>query len=236
MKDILYQELGAHRELAFLSGPSFAREIATGLATAVVIASNHEKLAKEVAELFSGPTFRVFTSRDVIGVEIGGAVKNVVAIAAGMCEGLGLGTNSMAGLVTRGCLEMNTLARAMGAKPSTLMGLSGVGDTFGTCFGPLSRNRQLGFRLGRGEKLEDILSSSAEIAEGYATSLSLVDFIDQKLTRSFRKDLKFPILYGVAAILKGLRTPREGLMDLMQLPLRTEMFDNGSYRVVKLRE
>jgi glycerol-3-phosphate dehydrogenase (NAD+) len=107
----------------------------------------------------------------------------------------------------------------------TLMGLSGVGDTFGTCFGPLSRNRQLGFRLGQGEALEEILASSTEVAEGYATSLSLVDFLLEKLPRSYRMDLKFPILFGVAAVLKGQNTPDNGMRELMMLPIRTEVFD-----------
>ncbi|EKX42791.1 hypothetical protein GUITHDRAFT_73617 [Guillardia theta CCMP2712] len=220
MQDILREELGDSRDYAFLSGPSFAREIAVGLATAVVVASQSDTLTNRAAEIFGCENFRVFTSKDVIGVEIGGAVKNVIAIAAGMCEGLGLGTNAVAGLVTRGCLEMQTLARAVGASPSTLMGLSGVGDTFGTCFGPLSRNRNLGIRLGQGEKLEDILSSSTEVAEGYATALSLVEFLLTKMPRSFRMDLKFPILFGVAEVLKGERSPREGMKDLMLMPIR----------------
>jgi len=225
MNEIFTDTLGDTRDYAFLSGPSFAKEIASGLATAVVIASESDELAKEAAEMFSSDSFRAFTSRDVEGVEIGGAVKNVIAIAAGMVEGLGLGTNALAGLVTRGCVEMQLLARTRGALPSTLMGLSGVGDTFGTCFGPLSRNRQLGYRLGQGEKLEDILASSTEVAEGYATALSLVDFIEQRVPQSFRMDLKFPILFGVAEVLRGERTPLEGMEDLMLLPIRMEFFD-----------
>jgi len=225
MKDILVEETGTMRELAFLSGPSFAKEIAAGLATAVTVASASERLCDETVELFANSNFKVFTSSDVMGVEIGGAVKNVIAIAAGMCEGLGLGTNAMSALVTRGCLEMTMVAKAVGGKRSTLMGLSGVGDTFGTCFGPLSRNRQLGYRLGKGEKLDDILGGSTEVAEGYATSLSLVDYIDNKLPDSFRKDLKFPILYGVAGILKGEITPQDGMEALMVLPIRSEVFD-----------
>jgi len=227
MQDILKEEMGLERNYAFLSGPSFAREIATGLATAVVVASESDKFANQVAELFGCESFRVFTSRDVVGVEIGGAVKNVIAIAAGMAEGLGLGTNAMAGLVTRGCLEMQTLARSLGASPNTLMGLSGVGDTFGTCFGPLSRNRNLGIRLGEGEDLQAILASSTEVAEGYATAFSLIEFIETKLPRSFRMDLKFPILFGVAQVLKGQRSPRDGMQELMLMPIRTEMFDWG---------
>ena len=174
MQDILIETLGTERDYGFLSGPSFAREIAQGLATAVVVASESEALANDISDIMASEQFRVFTSRDVVGVEVGGAVKNVLAIAAGMCEGLGLGTNAMAGLVTRGCYEMQKIAVSLGARPSTLMGLSGVGETFGTCFGPLSRNRNLGVRLGKGEKLDDILGSSTEVAEGAATALSLV--------------------------------------------------------------
>jgi len=225
MKDILVEETGTLRELAFLSGPSFAKEIAAGMATAVTVASESDSLCNEVVELFANSNFKVFTSNDVMGIEIGGAVKNVIAISAGMCEGLGLGTNAMSALITRGCLEMTLVAKAVGGKRSTMMGLAGVGDTFGTCFGPLSRNRQLGYRLGKGEKLEDILGSSTEVAEGYATSLSLVDYIDKKLPDSFRKDLKFPILYGVASILKGETTPLKGMQGLMTLPIRSEVFD-----------
>mmetsp|Transcript_21343 Transcript_21343/g.51391 ORF Transcript_21343/g.51391 Transcript_21343/m.51391 type:complete len:452 (-) Transcript_21343:101-1456(-) len=236
MNDILVEELGPDRSYAFLSGPSFAKEIAMGLATAVVVASKDTAFGNEVAEMFSCETFRVFTTKDVAGVEIGGAVKNVIAIAAGMCEGLGMGTNAMAGLVTRGCLEMQALAKAIGASPVTLMGLSGVGDTFGTCFGPLSRNRQLGFRLGQGEKLEDILTSTTEVAEGYATALSLVEFLREKLPRSYRMDLKFPILFGVADILKGERTPSDAMREIMMLPIRTEVFDYRENSVQALLE
>jgi len=125
MADILKECLGDDRSYAFLSGPSFAREICEGVATAVVIASEDMLLAEDLAELMSGEDFRVFTSRDVIGVEVGGAVKNVIAIAAGMCEGLGLGTNAMSGLVTRGCGEMRRLGIYLGARPSTISGLSG---------------------------------------------------------------------------------------------------------------
>lgn len=126
MADILKECLGEDRSYAFLSGPSFAREICEGVATAVVVASEDLVLAKDMAEMLSDESFRVFTSKDVVGVEIGGAVKNVIALAAGMCEGLGLGTNAMSGLVTRGCGEMRRLGKTFGARPSTLAGLSGT--------------------------------------------------------------------------------------------------------------
>jgi len=221
MCEILPDILGIDRGYAFLSGPSFAREIANGLATAVVVASDDRRLAYEFSAILSSQSFRVFTSQDVVGLEVGGAVKNVIALAAGMAEGLDLGTNAVTALVTRGCYEMQRLALAMGGRSSTVMGLSGVGDTFGTCFGPLSRNRNFGIRLGSGEKLQDILQTQTEVAEGVETAFALEKLIKTS-NRSYRLDLKFPIILGVVDILRGNRTPREGLEDLMLLPIRPE--------------
>lgn len=224
MADILKECLGEERSYAFLSGPSFAREICEGVATAVVIASEDLMLADDLADLMAGEDFAVFTSRDVIGVEVGGAVKNVIAIAAGMCEGLGLGTNAMSGLVTRGCGEMRRLGIYLGASPSTISGLSGVGDTFGTCFGPLSRNRRFGYRLGKGETAEEIRASMTEVAEGVDTSIALVKMI-KKRCKGYRLDLKYPILFGVADIIEGKMKPLEGLKGLMNFPTRMENYD-----------
>jgi glycerol-3-phosphate dehydrogenase (NAD+) len=228
MMDILKECLGEDRSYAFLSGPSFAREICEGVATAVVIASEDLLLAEDLADLLAGDNFRVFTTKDVVGVEIGGAVKNVIAIAAGMCEGLGLGTNAMSGLVTRGCAEMRRLGLTLGARPSTIGGLSGVGDTFGTCFGPLSRNRKFGYRLGKGETMEEILASTTEVAEGVETSKALVKMIKARC-KGYRLDLKYPILFGVANILEGKQTPEEGLKGLMNMPMRMESFDERTW-------
>mmetsp|Transcript_22272 Transcript_22272/g.28573 ORF Transcript_22272/g.28573 Transcript_22272/m.28573 type:complete len:424 (-) Transcript_22272:169-1440(-) len=227
MTDIMIDCLGPDRSYAFLSGPSFAREICEGVATAVVIASKDLFLADDLAVLMSSDTFRCFTSCDVIGVEVGGAVKNVIALAAGMCEGLGLGTNAMSGLVTRGCTEMRRLGDSLGAKPNTLSGLSGVGDTFGTCFGPLSRNRKFGYRLGKGETMSEILESTTEVAEGVDTSIALVRMIKEKC-KGYRLDLKYPILFGVADILQGTLTPAEGLERLMNMPIRMENYEGFS--------
>lgn len=224
MADILKECLGEDRSYAFLSGPSFAREICEGVATAVVIASEDLMLADDLAALMAGEDFAVFTTRDVIGVEVGGAVKNVIAIAAGMCEGLGLGTNAMSGLVTRGCGEMRRLGIYLGARPSTISGLSGVGDTFGTCFGPLSRNRGFGYRLGKGETPEQIRASMEEVAEGVDTSIALVKMI-KKRCNGYRLDLKYPILFGVADIIEGKMKPLEGLQGLMNFPTRMENYD-----------
>eukprot|EP00558_Chaetoceros_sp_UNC1202_P006707 CAMPEP_0197254606 /NCGR_PEP_ID=MMETSP1429-20130617/69190_1 /TAXON_ID=49237 /ORGANISM="Chaetoceros sp., Strain UNC1202" /LENGTH=422 /DNA_ID=CAMNT_0042717643 /DNA_START=66 /DNA_END=1334 /DNA_ORIENTATION=+ len=228
MVDILKECLGEDRSYAFLSGPSFAREICEGVATAVVIASEDLMLAEDLADMLSSENFRVFTTKDVAGVEIGGAVKNVIALAAGMCEGLGLGTNAMSGLVTRGCAEMRRLGLTLGARPTTIGGLSGVGDTFGTCFGPLSRNRKFGYRLGKGETMEEILASTTEVAEGVETSKALVKMIKARCG-GYRLDLKYPILFGVANILEGKQTPGEGLKGLMNMPMRMESYDERSW-------
>lgn len=225
MCELLPNMLGTERKYAYLSGPSFAAEIMQGLPTAVVVASKDHVFANSLGDMFSSPCFKVFTSTDTVGLEVAGAIKNVIAIAAGMSDGLGLGTNSMAALVTRGCSEMRRIAIAQGASPVTLAGLSGVGDTFLTCFGPLSRNRTVGVRLGRGEKLEDILSTSRQIAEGVATAKALVRWLgddDETPPMESRASLKYPILYGVAAILDGKLTPREGLHMLLAMPPRPE--------------
>lgn len=225
MCELLPSMLGTERTYAYLSGPSFAAEIMQGLPTAVVVASNDHMFANSLGDMFSAPSFKVFTSTDTVGLEVAGAIKNVIAIAAGMSDGLGLGTNSMAALVTRGCSEMRRIAIGQGASPVTLSGLSGVGDTFLTCFGPLSRNRTVGVRLGRGEKLEDILSTSRQIAEGVATAKALVRWLgggEENSPMAVRASLKYPILYGVAAILDGKMTPREGLHMLLAMPPRPE--------------
>jgi len=224
MSEVIPQCLGEDQPVAFVSGPSFAKEIVQGMATAVTVASTDRALANDLMALFTSSSFRALYTPDVQGVEIGGAVKNVIAIAAGMSEGLGLGTNAMAALVTRGCGEMRRLVTALDGESSTVFGLSGVGDTFGTCFGPLSRNRQVGYRLGKGESLDEILNSMSEVAEGVATAQALTQLVNARVG-GFRKDLKYPILFGVASILNGEITPREGLVALMEkYPLRLETF------------
>mmetsp|Transcript_30651 Transcript_30651/g.74566 ORF Transcript_30651/g.74566 Transcript_30651/m.74566 type:complete len:428 (+) Transcript_30651:89-1372(+) len=221
MSELLPEVLGHDRPFAYISGPSFAAEIVQGMATAVTVASTDRDLALDLMALFTSNNFRALYTPDVVGVEVGGAVKNVIAIAAGMCEGLGLGTNAMAALVTRGCAEMRRLVVSLGGESATVFGLSGVGDTFGTCFGPLSRNRMVGYRLGQGEALEDIVSSMSEVAEGVATSGALARLVRQQV-KGYRRDLKYPILLGVAKILEGELTPAEGLKNLMEMPLKLE--------------
>lgn len=234
MCELLPALLGTDRQYAFLSGPSFAKEVISGLPTAVVIAADARPFAHQLAAMLSSPSFKVFTSADPVGLEVAGAIKNVIAIAAGMSDGLGLGTNAMAALVTRGCSEMRRIALLKGASAVTLSGLSGVGDTFLTCFGPLSRNRTVGVRLGRGESLDDILASSDQIAEGIETARALERWLlsgsaamdagdaGGLTTAAARAAIRYPILLGVAAVLDGRLTPRDGLDALLAMPPRQE--------------
>jgi glycerol-3-phosphate dehydrogenase (NAD(P)+) len=201
--------------VAALSGPSFAREVARGDPTAVVVASPDRELARATQELFSGPTFRIYTSDDIIGVELGGAVKNVIAIAAGICVGLGLGHSSLAALVTRGAAEMTRLACALGAQQRTLSGLSGIGDLVLTSTGSLSRNRAVGIELGRGRRLDEILHSMRMVAEGVDTTAAAV-----KLAR--RAGVEMPITEQMYAVLYQGRAPSDAIRELMQRKLKDE--------------
>jgi len=166
------REAAPRARVAALSGPTLALEVARGVPTAAVAASANEATATLVQGLFHRPAFRIYTSTDPLGVELGGALKNVIAIAAGLGDGLGYGDNSKAALVTRGIAEMRRLGVACGARPETFSGLSGLGDLVVTCFSPLSRNRTLGEHLGRGKRLADLLARSVSVAEGYPTARS----------------------------------------------------------------
>jgi glycerol-3-phosphate dehydrogenase (NAD(P)+) len=200
---------------AVLSGPSFAHEVAKGMPTAVTAAARDLEIAEDVQGLFTGPTFRVYTSTDVIGVEIGGAVKNVIAVAAGVSDGLGFGTNARAALITRGLAEMGRLASQLGAERLTLAGLSGMGDLVLTCTGDLSRNRTVGLRLGRGERLADIVASMKEVAEGVRNTRSVRD-----LARSV--GVEMPITEQMYLLLYEDKPPRQVGIDLMTRGLRRE--------------
>jgi glycerol-3-phosphate dehydrogenase (NAD+) len=221
MNDVLSETLGPHHPTAFLSGPSFAQEIMKGEPTAVVIASKNIALANEMGKILSSDVFRCHTTTDVIGVELGGAVKNVIAIAAGMCEGLGFGMNSVSSLITKGCMEMANMGAMMGAQYETFMGLSGVGDTFGTCLGALSRNRRVGYRLAKGDNLSTILKGLDGVSEGITTVAALEKLISKKV-RASSIELKFPILTGVARIINGQMSPQMGVNMLMHYPIRDE--------------
>ncbi|KAL8050036.1 hypothetical protein ABFX02_06G057300 [Erythranthe guttata] len=194
-----------------LSGPSFALELMNKLPTAMVVASKDKKMANSVQQLLASKTMRISTSSDVTGVEIAGALKNVLAIAAGIVEGLNLGNNSMAALVSQGCSEIRWLATKMGAKSTTLTGLSGNGDIMLTCFVNLSRNRTVGVRLGSGEKLDDILSSMNQVAEGVSTAGAVI-----ALAQKYK--VKMPVLTAVARIVDNELTPTKAVFELMNLP------------------
>lgn len=194
-------------KLSALSGPSLALEVARGVPTAIVVASSDKSVASDVQKLFHRPAFRVYTSTDLHGVELGGALKNVIAIAAGVCDGLGFGDNSKAALVTRGLAEIRRLGVACGAQAETFGGLSGLGDLMVTCFSKLSRNRGFGERLGRGEKVDAILANTVSIAEGYPTAKS-AHALAKKL------GVSTPIIDEVYAALYEGKHPAQMLRDL----------------------
>ena len=201
--------------VAVISGPTFAREVARGDPTLLVVASTDPALAASVQSSFSGPTFRLYSSADPAGVEIGGAVKNVVAIGAGVCHGLGLGSNTQAALITRGLAEMTRLAIALGGRPQTLAGLAGLGDLVLTCTGELSRNRTVGLELARGRKLEEIVSSMKMVAEGIKTTSATVD-----LAR--RHQVEMPISKQMFDMLNFGLPPQEAIRRLMERSLKGE--------------
>jgi glycerol-3-phosphate dehydrogenase (NAD(P)+) len=200
---------------AVLSGPSFALEVARGAPTAVVIASRDAAVTSKLQEEFAAPNFRLYTNEDVLGVELAGAMKNVIAIAAGTCLGLGLGSNSLAALITRGLAEMSRLAVALGARPETLSGLAGLGDLVLTCTGSLSRNRQVGSELAKGRTIGEILAGLHGVAEGVGTAAALL-----KLARENNVDL--PITAQVDAILHQGKSPRDAIREIMERPPKRE--------------
>ncbi len=201
--------------VAAISGPTFAREVARGDPTALVVASHDELLAASVQACFSGPMFRLYTSPDPAGVEVGGAVKNVVAIGAGVCHGLGLGSNTQAALITRGLAEMTRLAVALGGRPQTLAGLAGLGDLVLTCTGELSRNRTVGLELARGRRLDEIVSSMKMVAEGVKTTTATVDLAK-------RHSVEMPISAQMFEMLNFGLPPREAVRRLMDRTLKGE--------------
>jgi glycerol-3-phosphate dehydrogenase (NAD(P)+) len=180
-----------------------------------VISSSDHELAESIQHEFSGPTFRLYTNDDPAGVEIGAALKNVIAIGAGICQGLGLGNNSIAALITRGLAEITRLAIAMGGQPKTLSGLAGLGDLVLTCTGQLSRNRSVGFELAKGRSLPEIVSSMKMIAEGVETTAAAVD-----LARKYNVDM--PITHHMDSILRGRLSPRDAIRELMERTLKNE--------------
>jgi glycerol-3-phosphate dehydrogenase (NAD(P)+) len=201
--------------IAVISGPTFAREVASFEPTALVVASSERDVADRVQKAFSGPTFRLYSSQDTIGVEIGGSVKNVVAIGAGVLHGMGLGHNPMAALITRGLAEMTRLAVAMGGQPLTLAGLAGLGDLVLTCNGDLSRNRTVGVELAHGRKLEEIVGSMKMVAEGIKTTNAAVDLAK-------RYSMEMPIAEQMFQVINFGLSPRDAIQRLMERALKGE--------------
>jgi glycerol-3-phosphate dehydrogenase (NAD(P)+) len=215
VSEVIAQEVRGARPIAVLSGPSFAAEVAHGLPTAVAVACADPVLAEDVQREFRAAYFRLYASTDVVGVEIGGALKNVIAIAAGVVEALGLGQNALAALITRGLAEITRLACAVGGRRETLAGLSGLGDLVLTCTGSLSRNRHVGAELGRGRSLADILSGMKMVAEGVKTTSAA-------LALGKKHGVELPIATQMADVLAGRRSAAAAVEELMLRPQRTE--------------
>jgi glycerol-3-phosphate dehydrogenase (NAD(P)+) len=216
MSEVIASELPDTGEIAVLSGPSFAAELARELPTAIVVASKTTSAVEQVQAEFRSPTFRLYGSADVVGVEIGGALKNVIAIAAGVVEGLGLGHNALAALITRGLAEVTRLAVAAGAQRDTLAGLAGLGDLVLTCTGHLSRNRHVGVELARGRGLDEILASTKMIAEGVRTTRVA-------LALGAHHGIELPIAAQMSAVLEGQRDPKLAVLELMGRRQRAEL-------------
>src|SRR6201988_2110290 len=206
---VLVSRDGVRQRIGALSGPTFAKEVARGDPTAIAIASADPDCAQHVQQTLSDPRFRLYTNDDVIGLELGGSLKNVIAIAAGVCDGLGFGHNSVAALITRGLAEMTRLVVACGGRAETMAGLAGLGDLVLTCTGGLSRNRSVGVELGRGKKLAEIIEGMhGMVAEGVFTTHAAVD-----LARARRVEM--PITAQMHAILNHHKSPREAIQELM---------------------
>ena len=216
MSEIVGEETGGRHPIVVLSGPSFAAEVARQLPTALVAASPDRSAVEFVQREFRGAFFRVYGSTDVAGVEIGAALKNVIAIAAGVVESLGLGHNALSALMTRGLAEITRLACAMGGQRETLSGLSGLGDLVLTCTGELSRNRHVGVELGHGRSLNHILASMRMVAEGVRTT-------EAALALAARHRVELPIATQMQEVLAGRKTPKEAVGDLMLRPQRGEL-------------
>ncbi len=217
MSEVIREVLEPHfvPRVAAISGPTFAREVARFEPTALVVASSETALTEQLQSAFSGPTFRLYRSPDPISVEIGGSIKNVVAIGAGVLHGMGLGHNAMAALITRGLAEMTRLAVAMGGRAQTLSGLAGLGDLVLTCTGDLSRNRSVGVELAHGRKLDEIVSSMKMVAEGIKTTNAAADLAK-------RYSVEMPISEQMYQMFQFGKSPREAIQSLMERSLKGE--------------
>jgi glycerol-3-phosphate dehydrogenase (NAD(P)+) len=216
ISQVVQSQGGFPPRIGALSGPSFAKEVARGDPTALTIASHDPRLAETVQREFSDPRFRMYTSDDVVGVELGGALKNIIAIAAGVCHGLGLGHNSVAALITRGLAEITRLVVACGGRQETMAGLAGLGDLVLTCTGGLSRNRGVGIELGRGRKLPEIIASMhGSVAEGVFTTHAAIGLAEAR-------GIEMPITEQMYAILHDGKPPSEAIHDLMTRSAKSE--------------
>lgn len=216
MTEIMREVFISKPSLAVLSGPSFAREVAAGLPTAVVVASESSDIAAKLQKSLASLKFRIYTSQDIKGVEIAGAVKNIIALACGIGDGLGLGHNARASLITRGLVEMTRLGLKLGAQQETFYGLAGIGDLVLTSTSSLSRNYQVGYQIGQGKKLEDIISGMKMVAEGISTAVSVHAL-------ALREKIDMPICQEVYQILYEGKSPYDSLIDLMSRSLKSEL-------------
>ncbi|MGO4259776.1 NAD(P)H-dependent glycerol-3-phosphate dehydrogenase [Lysobacter sp. TAB13] len=215
LHEVAEEVLGADVPLAVVTGPSFAKEVAQGLPTALTVHSDTADFAQAVADALHGPAFRAYTGDDMLGAELGGAMKNVLAVATGVADGMQLGLNARAGLITRGLNEMLRLNQAIGGQPETLMGLAGLGDLVLTCTGDLSRNRRLGLALGRGQSIEDAVREIGQVVESVQTA-------DEVMRQAERHGIELPISNAVRAVLHGEITPSDGLRKLLSREQKPE--------------
>jgi glycerol-3-phosphate dehydrogenase (NAD(P)+) len=222
LHEVAGELLPADVPLAVVTGPSFAKEVAAGLPTALTVHSDHDVFAQQVADVLHGPAFRAYTGSDMLGAELGGAMKNVLAVATGVADGMNLGLNARAGLITRGLNEMLRLNVAIGGKAETLMGLAGLGDLVLTCTGDLSRNRRLGLALGRGQSIDDAVREIGQVVESIQTA-------EEVMRQAERHGVELPISSTVRDVLKGEITPAEGLKRLMSREQKPE-YPQGLFR------
>lgn len=215
MSEVIYEVLGKKIELAVLSGPTIAAEVAKGIPSTAVIAAQRNSTAQTLQTIFNSNTFRIYRNTDIAGVEIAGSLKNVIAIACGVCDGLGYGTNTKAAILTRGLVEMARLGSRLGAKPKTFNGLAGLGDLVTTCFSPQSRNRTVGEQLGKGFGIQHILQSMNMVAEGVDTSCSAY-----RLSRKYKVDM--PICNEIYQVVHKAKDPQKAVADLMLRELKAE--------------
>jgi glycerol-3-phosphate dehydrogenase (NAD(P)+) len=216
MEEVLPSRLSGR--VAALSGPSFAKEVAASIPTAITVAASEHKLCKGLQDLFTTETLRIYTSFDLVGVQLGGALKNVMAIASGISDGMGFGTNTRAALITRGLAEMSRLGMRLGANPMTFAGLAGLGDLVLTCTGDLSRNRHVGLKLGEGQCIDNILSKMSMVAEGVKTTKSVYAMAD-------KYNVEMPIINQVYRVLYQGINPKDAVNELLTRPPRRELGD-----------